>query len=72
MAHWRTTDDMNLLRKPVQLEPAFTAKVVVKGEEVAVLHGRDAEALRQRAFNFANAQGWHRPAVVIEGGNDAA
>lgn len=72
MAHWRTTDDMNLLRKPVQLDESHVAQIVVKGQTLATLYGRDAESLRKRAFNFASAQGWHRPVVVIDGGEHAA
>ncbi|MEA3250551.1 MAG: hypothetical protein U9Q35_03070 [Pseudomonadota bacterium] len=68
---WRT-DDINLLRKPVPLDESHVAEIIVMGQTKATLYGRDAEALRQRAFTFASAQGWHRSIVVIDGGEHAA
>ncbi|PXX97348.1 hypothetical protein [Halomonas sp. LBP4] len=39
--------------------------IVVKGQQRAVLAGRDLEELRHRAFTFAAAQGWRRAVVEV-------
>ncbi|GHE19999.1 hypothetical protein [Halomonas urumqiensis] len=44
---------------------SYRVAIVVKGQRRATLAGRDIDQLKGRAFNFAAAQGWHRPIVEV-------